>query len=154
MLSLRETEEIEQLAAILRDALPYEDRLRAELSDPLVTPYAAVLDSEIVGAAAIRWDAPSEMTLLAVDAKRRGRGYGKAIVAAIVEEARARGVGRLLVSTASFSVDNILFYQKCGFRMSHVLRDYFATAFPEKQPPVWGGITLRDMLVLDYQVLD
>ena len=38
--------------------------------------------------------------------------------------------------------------------MSHVRRDYFKTHFPELEPPVWLGITLQDMIVLDVSRAD
>jgi ribosomal protein S18 acetylase RimI-like enzyme len=44
-------------------------------------------------------------------------------------------------------LENIAFYQKCGFRMFEIRRDYFAYI----QPPIAEhGIVLRDMLVLRY----
>jgi GNAT superfamily N-acetyltransferase len=150
MLFLRQTEDIEQIVPVLVDALPFEDRLRAELSSPELTVYAAMLDEELIGAVAVRWVEPSEIALLGVDTAMRGHGHGQAIVGQVVEEARRRGFDRILVGTASFSLDNILFYQKCGFRMSHVRRDHFPTAFPDIEPIIWRGITLKDMIVFEF----
>jgi len=153
MLCLRESKEVDLLVPILLDALPYEERLRRELSDPDLTVYAAWLGKELVGAAAVRWDTTGEIVLLAVDANKRGQGHGTAIVSAVIEDARHKRVDTMLVATASFSVDNIIFYQKCGFRMSHVRRDFFRANYPEVEPIVWCGITLRDMIVLDYPII-
>ena len=60
-----------------------------------------------------------------------------------------QGSQSLLVGTGNSSLDNIAFYQKCGFRMDHVRRDYFAYA----QPPIWeDGILLQDMLMFRFNV--
>ncbi len=69
----------------------------------------------------------------------------------LTNEARRRSVRVLLVGTGSVSLDNIAFYQKCGFRMSHVRRNYFEYIQP---PLVVDGIRLRDMIVFDYVLED
>ena len=141
--------EIETLVALLEDALSSEPMRRAMLADTNLTSCAAFHNSEIVGAVVVRWGGESEIELLAVDKARRGQGIGRAIVAALLEEAHRRGVKRMLVGTGNFSLDSIAFYQKCGFRMSHVRRGYFDTVDP---PEFWQGIRLRDMIVFDYEL--
>lgn len=139
--------ETEALVTLLEDALSSEPMRRAMLADASLTSYAAYRGSVIVGAVVVRWGDESEVELLGVDAARRGQGIGRAIVAEVLEEARRRGVERLLVGTGNFSLDNIAFYQKCGFRMSHIRRGWFDAVDP---PEFWQGIKLRDMIVLDY----
>jgi len=86
---------------------------------------------------------------IAVAPDLRGRGYGKQIMRFFLEELRRRGGHALLVGTANAALDNIAFYQKCGFRMVEIRRDYFAYI----QPPVAeNGIILRDMIVLRYDL--
>ncbi len=99
----------------------------------------------------MRWGDESEIELLATDKMRRGQGIGQAIVAEVVEEARHRRVTRLLVGTGNFSLDNIAFYQKCGFRLSHVRRGWFDAVDP---PEFWQGVRLRDMIVFDYDLAE
>ncbi len=59
------------------------------------------------------------------------------------------GARTLLVGTANCSLDNIAFYQKCGFRMLAVKRGYFDYIQP---PIVEHGIRMRDMIVFSYDV--
>ena len=119
----------------------------ANLSD---TVYRADADGRLVGAATMRWrDDPSELVELAVDAALHGRGYGRAIVDWLVAEARRRGRRALVVGTANASLGNIAFYQKCGFRMDHVRRDYF---WYHREPLYEHGIRVRDMLVFRYEL--
>jgi hypothetical protein len=50
----------------------------------------------------------------------------------------------VLVGTTNASLSNIAFYQKCGFRMVQVRRDYFSYF---SQPVMEDGILIRDMIV-------
>ena len=148
--SARNTE-TENLVILLEDALTSEPTRRAMLADPSLTSYAAYRNTVIVGAVVVRWGEESEIALLAVEAALRGQGIGRAIVAEVLEEACRRGVKRLLVGTGNFSLDNIVFYQKCGFRLSHVRRGWFDAVDP---PEFWQGIKLRDMIVFDHEVAE
>jgi ribosomal protein S18 acetylase RimI-like enzyme len=143
--------EAEALLPILQDAEEGEERIRAALLDPACVAYAARVHGQLVGAAVVRWDEDeaSEILYIAVIAEQRRKGYGKQIIAALQAELRERGGRGLLVGTANSSLKNILFYQKCGFRMFEVRRDYFAYI----QPPLREcGVEMRDMLVLRYDL--
>lgn len=145
-------EETEQLVSVLQDADEGLERIRATLADAGHTSYAALDGEALIGAATMRWEAEeSEIIYIAVAPERRGQGVGKAIIALLLEEARARrrGTRSVLVGTADASLENIAFYLKCGFRMDHVRRDYFDYIQP---PIVENGILMRDMLVLRFVV--
>lgn len=134
------------LLPILRDADEGDERIRAAISDPQHTTYAALYDNVTVGAAVAAWAAEaSEIELLAVAPEWRRRGIGAQILAALADEGKRRGTQALLVGTATASLENLAFYQRCGFRMDHIRPDYFAYI----QPPISeNGIPVRDMLVL------
>ena len=151
MLTLQPSDaaDTETLVSLLEDALSSEPQRRKMLADSELTTYAAYYGNAIVGVIVVRWGNESEIELLAVNAACRGQGIGKAIVAATIDEARRRGVTRMLVGTGNFSLDNSAFYQKCGFRLIHVRRGYFDDVDP---PEVWQGIKLRDMIVFDYEL--
>ena len=144
-------DEVEELVPILLAAEEGEERVRAVLLDPAYTAYAARVNGELVGAAAMRWeqDETSEIVYIAVKTEWEGQGYGKRIIASLQDELRARGGSVLLVGTANSSLANLAFYQKCGFRLFEIKRDYFDYI----QPPVLeNGILIRDMVVLRYEV--
>ena len=139
------------LLPMLLDADEGEKRIRTVLLDPTCTAYAAWLDDQLAGAAVVRWEenAPSEILYIEVAAALRGRGYGKQIIQALQDELSRRKGHSLLVGTANAALENIAFYQKCGFRMYEIRRDYFAYI----QPPVFEhDIQLRDMLVFRYDL--
>ncbi|MFL5661877.1 MAG: GNAT family N-acetyltransferase [Ktedonobacteraceae bacterium] len=139
------------LLPMLADAEEGEELIRATLLDPTCTTYASWLDAQLAGATVVRWgeEKSSEIVYIAVAHDLRGHGYGKQIIHFLLEELRRRGGHVLLVGTANAALDNIAFYQKCGFRMFEIRRDYFAYI----QPPIAeNGIVLRDMIVLRYDL--
>jgi ribosomal protein S18 acetylase RimI-like enzyme len=147
-ITLTHSRKIETLLPLLHDADEGDDRIRAVLTDPQNTPYLATRDGEPIGAAVMRWQPDeSELIYIAVDGSHRGQGFGKAIIAELLAEAGRRGVESVLVGTANSSLENIAFYQKCGFRIDSVRKDYF-DYFTE---PVYdNGILIRDMLMLRW----
>jgi ribosomal protein S18 acetylase RimI-like enzyme len=143
------TKETKKLVPILLDADEDEERIRTTLADEKNTSYAALKGDELVGAVTVKWEEQeSEILYIAVIQKLRGRGYGKSIIEILIDEMLCRGVHSLLVGTSNSSIDNIAFYQKCGFRIYQVQQDFFDYI----QPPIReNGIMMRDMLVLQYK---
>ncbi len=145
------SDQSEILLPILHDAEEDDKRIRAAFLDPACVAYAASVDGTLVGAAVVRWEEgeTSEILYIAVIAAARGKGYGKRIIAALQAELPAHG-RVLLVGTANSSLENIAFYQRCGFRMFEVRRGYFTYI----QPPLQEhGIIMRDMLVFHYNLV-
>jgi ribosomal protein S18 acetylase RimI-like enzyme len=139
----------ETLMPILRDADEDDQRVRTTLANDAYTTYAALDGEQLVGAATVCWqEHESEIEYIAVAPLVRGKGYGKAIMAALLEEARLHHVRAVLVGTGNSSPYHIAFYQKCGFRMDHIRKDYFDYIQP---PLIENGIPLRDMLVFRWE---
>ncbi len=98
-----------------------------------------------IGAALMRWHPQeSELIYIAMMEEHRGQGHGKAVMNQLLTLARQRRVKSLVVGTANSSSDNILFYQKCGFRIDSVRKNYFNYF---ESPVYEHGIEIRDMLV-------
>ena len=143
-------EQDETLLPVLRDAEEDDERIGTALRDPACATYAASVDGKLVGAAVVHWaeGEGSELLYIAVLASERGKGHGKQIIAVLQAELPEHGTA-LLVGTANSSLENIAFYQKCGFRMFKVRRDYFSYI----QPPLQEhGIIMRDMIVFRYDL--
>lgn len=52
----------------------------------------------------------------------------------------------MLVGTANSSIGNLAFYQKCGFRLCGIRRDFFLS-YPQ---PIWeNGIRALDMVMFE-----
>jgi GNAT superfamily N-acetyltransferase len=144
----------EALVPLLLLAEPSERALRwslAHLSDAVyrldapVAPAGGAGDGAPAGAVTMRWEGdPCEIVELAVAEGRQGQGLGRHFLDWIAGEARRRGKRAVEVGTANASLGNIAFYQRCGFRMHHVRRDYFTYY---RTPRVEHGIEVRDLLV-------
>jgi NAD(P)H-dependent FMN reductase/GNAT superfamily N-acetyltransferase len=144
-----EAVDVEDLVTLLHDAEEDDQLVRDALSSRRYEVYSARLGGRLVGAAVVEWrhGPESEILYIAVDAQRRGQGFGRAILEHLKTELHSRG-GRLVVGTANSSLDNIAFYQRCGFRMHAVKRGYFDYV----QPGVTEfDIPLRDMIVFAYE---
>lgn len=142
--------EVEQLQPLLLLAEPSENALRWSLNNLSDTAYCMTEEDQIVGAATVRWHKePCEIVELAVSIERQGRGFGKQLVTWLIAEARRRGKHELLVGTSNASIGNIIFYQKCGFRMHSVREDYF---WYHREAVSENGLLVRDMLVLRYDL--
>lgn len=92
----------------------------------------------------------AEIANIAVDAAWRGRGIGRRLVAHAALSAGARGAARLWVGTGNSSIGQLAFYQRCGFRIDCVDRDFFTRKYPE--PIFENGIRCRDMVRLSLEL--
>jgi GNAT superfamily N-acetyltransferase len=106
------------------------------------TPIAAVLVVDLA-------DDVAELRAVAVAEPHQGRGIGTWIVTEVCDRVRARGARRVVVGTASSGIRQLAFYQRLGFRLSHIDRDFFTR---ERGYPADGyenGIPVRDMVWMD-----
>lgn len=74
-------------------------------------------DAVIVGTGALIPAEPgvSRLVRMSVACEARGQGLGKQLVRRLIELARARGDGRVLVETNDDWLDAIALYRSCGF---------------------------------------
>jgi GNAT superfamily N-acetyltransferase len=144
--------EVKELIPLLLLAEPSEPSLRWSLKNLSDAVYRLDADGELAAAATVRWEGdPCEIVELAVAEGRHGQGLGRAMIAWLLDEARRRGKGAMEVGTSNASIGNIAFYQKCGFRMERVRKDYF---WYQRPPIVENGIVVRDLLVFRYALAD
>ncbi|WP_170289357.1 GNAT family N-acetyltransferase [Metabacillus lacus] len=108
-------------------------------------------DTEAIAAAAVqrKGEKSAEIMNMAVRENLQGRGIGKAMLTSLLQELKKENVTRVMVGTANSSLDNIAFYQKAGFRMKEIRRDYFL-AYPEII--VENGIRALDMIVFQQEI--
>jgi len=152
MLTMRagaHTADVEDLVVLLHDAEENDQMVRDALTNGAYAVYTAWLGDHVVGAAVVDWkhSPDNEILYIAVDAQRRGKGHGREILQHLMGELETH-TGRLVVGTANSSLDNIAFYQRCGFRMDSVKRGYFDYVQSEVTE---FGIPLRDMIVFAYE---
>jgi ribosomal protein S18 acetylase RimI-like enzyme len=96
-----------------------------------------------------RPDGAAELRAVAVAEPEQGSGFGSWLVDEVCDRLRDRGVPRVIVGTATSGVRQLAFYQRLGFRLTHVERDFFTA---EKGYPAGlseNGIPTRDMAWMD-----
>jgi lactoylglutathione lyase len=115
----------------------------------------AVADDRIVGHLQLvdtDDEGKRELKNMAVEPAYRGRGIGRSLIEAAVEQARAEHRTVLVVATAAADIGNLRFYQRVGFRMRSVERDAFTSVDGYVVQPSEEGIELRDRVWLDRGV--
>jgi len=128
----------------------------AEDSEPLLDAYidlgrvwvARTSAGDVVGhlQAVPRSGGTWEVTNTAVAESSRGQGVGRLLLEHAVDEARAAGVQRIILATATADVGNLRFYQRCGFRMTHVVQDAFTSYQGYPDGIEVDGIPMRDQV--------
>ncbi|GIN58289.1 GNAT family N-acetyltransferase [Lederbergia ruris] len=87
-----------------------------------------------------------ELVNLAVDENHQGKGIGKQLVLHAIAEARRLGFKTIEVGTGNSGVAQLALYQKCGFRITGIDKDFFIRHYPEKI--FENGIQVVDMVRL------
>ena len=137
------------------DAVPYDLLLSADPNRALVDAYlkrgatfVAETAEEVIGVYVLIDTRPDTMELVnvAVADAYQGRGIGKRLVLHAIQSARSAGVKTLEVGTGSTGVTQLALYQKCGFRMVGIDRDFFLRHYDE--PIYENGMRLLDMVRL------
>lgn len=90
-------------------------------------------------------DVKTDLKNIAVAPEWQGKGVGKALLEKAIETARSLGHEILEVGTGNSSLRQIEFYQRGGFRMDRVAKNYFTLNYDE--PIVEDGIECKDMVV-------
>lgn len=87
-----------------------------------------------------------ELVNIAVQENFQNKGIGKQLIRHALERAKEQGFQTLEVGTGNSSIAQLAFYQKCGFRITGVDRDFFVKHYEEEL--MENGIPCRDMIRL------
>ncbi|MED1782387.1 GNAT family N-acetyltransferase [Brevibacillus fortis] len=114
--------------------------------------YVAVLEENIVGVYVLIPTRPDtiELVNVAVDEAHQGKGIGKKLVLDSIEVAKSLGFRTIEVGTGNSSVGQLALYQKCGFRMNWIDRDFFLRHYEEEIYE--NGIQVVDMVRLSQDI--
>jgi len=88
-----------------------------------------------------------EIMNIAVNDNKQGKGIGKLMILDAIERAKKFKAKKLVVGTGNSSVGQLAFYQKCGFKMAGIEKDYFIKNYPK--PIFENGIQCKDMIRLE-----
>lgn len=85
-----------------------------------------------------------ELKNIATVPEEQGKGYGRALIGFLMEH--YGGKGRMMLVGTGEVPSALTFYQKCGFVLSHRLRNFFTDHYDH--PIFEDGIRLVDMIYL------
>lgn len=142
------------------EAAPMDLLLLADPSEEKIKNYlqnghcyiAKESSSQILGVYVLHPNNASSLELIniAVDENHQNQGIGKLLIEDAIQRAKDMGYRKLEVGTGNSSIDQLAFYQKCGFRISGVNQGYFLKHYDEAI--FENGIQCMDMVRLSREI--
>ncbi|AWB44522.1 GNAT family N-acetyltransferase [Paenibacillus sp. CAA11] len=138
---------------------PMELLLLADPSEKLVRKYLdegqciiAELDNELIGEFVLlpRADHTLEIINVAVREQWQGQGYGKQLVKQAILMAKQRNMKCIEIGTGNSSLNQLRLYQRCGFEVYTVIRNFFVDHYEEEI--IEDGIPCKHMIRLRMQL--
>lgn len=143
----------------LHEKLPMKLLLLADPSERLIRDYTArgncyVLEEQekVIGVYVLLPTRPDtvELVNVAVEEAYHGKGYGKELVLHAIQQAKQQKYQTIELGTGNSGVSQLALYQKCGFRMVSIDRDFFLRHYEE--PIFENGIQVVDMVRLELNL--
>jgi len=139
--------------------IPYDLLLLADPSMEVVEEYSSrgevyggFTGNNIIGAYVLIKTRPATLELVNISIcdEYQGKGIGKLLIYDAIDKAKMQGVKTLEVGTGNSSITQLAFYQKCGFRITGVDRDFFKKHYEEKI--IENGIECVDMIRMSMEL--
>lgn len=139
--------------------IPYDLLLMADESQEMIDDYLsrgdifiAKFECKIIGVYVLIRTRPKtiELVNVAVEEPFQGRGIGKRLVGDAVEKAKRLGARTIELGTGNSGIGQLALYQKCGFRIIGVDRDFFLRHYDHKIHE--NGIQCTDMIRLSLDL--
>jgi aminoglycoside 6'-N-acetyltransferase I len=147
-------EKIKEHNDIPIDLLELADPSRVQINEYLKTGtcYVAKVDSKVIGVLVLHQiDATSmEVKNIAVDENEQGKGFGKLLLRYSELVSRELGFDKLLIGTGNSSIKQLALYQKAGFEISKLQKDFFIKHY--KEPIFENGIQCKHMIILEKEL--
>lgn len=143
------------------DPVPYELLLLADPSKDLIDQYLkpsnlffARENGETVGVVVLfpLTAETVEIKNIAVRPDFQGRGIGRFLIENVVQVASRNRQKSICIGTANSSVGQLYLYQKLGFEITGIKRNFFTDNYAE--PIYENGIQAKHLLVLTRQLND
>lgn len=151
--------EMEIRKLLANELPPMELLLLADPSIKLVEEYikrgevfVGVISNEIIAVFVLLPTRPEtvEIVNVAVAEPEQGQGLGKQMVLYAISYAKLLGYKTIEIGTGNSGVSQLALYQKCGFRMTSIDRDFFVRHYPEAIYE--NGIQVVDMVRLSQDL--
>lgn len=87
-----------------------------------------------------------EIKNIAVAENHQNQGIGSQLIKFSIRKAKKSGYGRIEIGTGNSSFGQLYLYQKHGFRIDRIIKDFFVKNYSEKI--MENNLECRDMIVL------
>lgn len=143
----------------LQGALPISLLLLADESKEAIEKYihrcvvfTATHNNKIIAVIALETinTTTVEIKNLAIKKEYQQQGIGRQIIEWLKDLCKEIKLEEIWVGTGDASINNILFYQKCGFEMETIRKSFFLSNYPT--PIYENGIQLKHMVVFKLSV--
>lgn len=114
--------------------------------------FVAKVDDGIIGVYVLLPTRPEtvELVNVAVVENQQGKGIGKQLVNHAINQAKLLDFKTIEIGTGNSGVGQLALYQKCGFRINGIDRDFFVRHYSEKI--FENGLQVVDMIRLSQDL--
>lgn len=114
--------------------------------------FIAKLESEIVGVIVLDEldSTTTEIKNVAVKESEQGKGYGKILLQYAQKASREKGCKNLIIGTGNSSMGQLALYQKEGFEITRIVKDFFLKNY--KEPIFENGIQCKHRIILEKRL--
>ena len=141
------------------DETAYELLLLADPSKDLVDEYLSQSDTfiarqneETLGIVVLfpLTEETVEIKNIAVRPELQGRGIGSYLIENVIKVAEVKKYKNAVIGTANSSIGQLYLYQKHGFEIAEIRKNFFIDNYPE--PIYENGLQAKHMLILTRQL--
>ena len=131
---------------LLMLADPFKEMIDAYLKHSKI--FVAMLNVNVIGVFVLfpLSDTSAEIKNIAVKSEFQGKGVGKLLLDYAIEMARKDNYKSICIGTANSSVGQLYLYQKKGFEITGIIKDFFMKHYPK--PIYENGIQSKHMIML------
>lgn len=143
----------------LNEKPPMELLLAADPSDEMINGYlprgkcyVAEIEQRIMGVYVLLSTRPEtvELVNVAIANSFQGQGFGRQLIHHAVQTAKSQGYKTIEVGTGNSSILQLVLYQKCGFKIIGVDKDFFIRHYSERI--IENGLQCKDMIRLSQDL--
>ncbi|MGD7050786.1 GNAT family N-acetyltransferase [Rossellomorea marisflavi] len=108
----------------------------------------------IIGVIILKLKEPNILEIVSIAVKEdiRGNGIGSLLIEYALEFAENYGVNSIEISVGSTNFKALYLYQKYGFRMKYIVRDFFTKQYDQKI--MYNNIELKDLVRLEKNCVE
>lgn len=155
-----------KIKKLTNELLPLDLLLKADPNEKLVKEYVeegevylSFLDDEyfndeLVGVAVTLKVNKNDLEIKNISIKDefQNKKYAKKMIEFLTKLAKEEGYDNLIIATGNSSINQLALYQKCGFSIDYIKKDFFTLNYDEEI--IENNIICKDMIVLKKKLND